>query len=71
MPKPTESSRLMREAGESISEYLPELHTEIFLRVGCDGVPKRYIGKSIGYYPVLAEAQGVSAVRIKVVTRGI
>jgi len=47
--KPTESSRLMRDAGERICEYLLELHTEIReLRVGCDGVPKRYIGRSIG-----------------------
>jgi len=48
--EPTESGRLMREAGERASEYILELHTKIIiLRVGCDGVPKRYIGRSIGF----------------------
>ena len=58
MREPTESSRMMRGAGESISEYISELRTEIMdRRVGCDGMPKRYLGKSIGYYdPVLTEA---------------
>ena len=47
--KKTESSRLMRDAGEHISEYILELHTKIMeWRVGCDGMPKRYIGRSIG-----------------------
>lgn len=50
MCKPTESSRLMRDAGERICEYIPELHTKIQKwRVDCDGMPKRYIGRSIGF----------------------
>ena len=57
----------MRGTRESEREYLLELHTEmhmhlIYVKVGCDGDPKRYIGKSIGVSPVLAEAQGVSPV---------
>ncbi|MBD5469869.1 MAG: hypothetical protein HDR19_01765 [Lachnospiraceae bacterium] len=40
----------MRGAGENISEYISELHTKIMnLRVGCDGAPERYIGRSIGF----------------------
>lgn len=36
-------------------EYLLELRTEIrvdrtHFRVGCDGIPERYIGKSIGVF---------------------
>lgn len=58
----------MRGARENEREYILELHTEIRVyahecaRVDCDGVPKRYIGKSIGknakafVFPVLAEA---------------
>ena len=57
----------MRGAREIESEYILELHTEIhmymiYAKVGCDGVPKRYIGRSIGnsgsvrQFPVLAEA---------------
>lgn len=58
----------MRGARESEREYILELHTEIRVhvhehaRVDCDGVPERYIGKSIGKnakaytFPVLAEA---------------
>lgn len=40
----------MRDAGERTGEYILELHTKIRkLRVGCDGVPKRYLGRSIGF----------------------
>ena len=43
----------MRGARESESEYILELHTEIYIKyakVGCDGVLERYIEKSIGEY---------------------
>lgn len=38
------------------------MHMHLYVKVGCDGNPERYIGKSIGVSPVLAEAQGVSPV---------
>ena len=41
----TESSRLMRGASEHICEYLLELHTEMDIRVGCDGYPHVRVGE--------------------------
>ena len=43
----------MRGTRENESEYILELRTEIcvdkrYTKVDCDGIPKRYIGKSIG-----------------------
>ena len=35
--EPTESSRVMRGAGEASYEYLFELRTELIIIVGCDG----------------------------------
>ena len=42
----TESSRLMKGASEHICEYLLELHTEMYIRVGCDG----YLHVRVGEY---------------------
>lgn len=69
MREPTESSRVMRGAGENISEYISELHTKIMdLRVGCDGVSQTLYWEEYRIFgdcslnPVLTEAQDVSSV---------
>ena len=57
--KPTESSRMMRGAGEASYEYLFELRTELTIIVGCDG--QASVTES-GYYCIFTSYLTASAI---------